>query len=84
MAQEGQLLSEEEDQGVCLPPTILPMMLGKRSLARPWGTSLSTPQHPSAPLWVPRAHFTDKEVKTQSGCELSGITHLLSHRGLCP
>lgn len=45
LAQEGQLLSEEEDPGVCLPPTILQMMLGKLSPARPWGTSLSTPQH---------------------------------------
>ena len=46
MAQEGQLLSKEEGQRFCLPPTVLPMMLGKLTLARPWGKSLIDPQHP--------------------------------------
>ena len=60
LAQEGQLLSKEEGQRFCLPPTVLPMMLGKLTLARPWGTSLITPHTPVG------AHFPCDDVKVQS------------------
>ena len=48
------------------------------------GQALGQVSHrPSAPLWVPISHVMTSRSR-ESGCEWSGITHLLSRHGLCP